>query len=124
MALFKRKPMISRAAAMASVPLKNERVEEVQLESGDLLLTYPIPVRPWIEALIRRKGTAAADRQRKKLQLDTLGAAVWKLLDGHRSVRQVVDAFAGQYQLHSREAEVSVTQFLRELGKRGLIGLK
>ena len=31
--------------------------------------------------------------------------------------------FSRKYQLHPKEAELSVTLFIRELGKRGIIGL-
>jgi hypothetical protein len=60
----------------------------------------------------------------KKLHLDEMGTAVWDLMDGRRSVRRVIQGFATKYQLHLKEAEVAVTRFLRELGKRGLIGFK
>jgi hypothetical protein len=60
----------------------------------------------------------------KKFQLDELGTAVWNLMDGKRSVRQLVKIFAGTHRLEPREAEVSVTQFIRELGRRGLIGMR
>lgn len=60
----------------------------------------------------------------KKLQLDALGTEVWDLIDGRRSVRKIIQRFAETHRLHPREAEVSVTRFLRELGKRGLIGLQ
>jgi hypothetical protein len=49
---------------------------------------------------------------------------VWNLMDGKRSVRQLVKIFAGTHRLEPREAEVSVTQFIRELGRRGLIGMR
>ena len=56
----------------------------------------------------------------KKIELDELGTEVWDLLDGRRSVRHLIKSFAGTHQLEPREAEVSVTQFIRELGRRGL----
>jgi len=40
-----------------------------------------------------------------------------------RSLRRIVAAFAAAHQLEAREAEIAVTQFVRELGRRGLIGL-
>jgi hypothetical protein len=124
MKALKKKPLINRAEALNSKPIKNSDVQEVHLDTGDVLLTYPIRVRPWATALIHRLGGSSSHVRRKKLQLDTLGAAVWRLIDGERSVKQVIKRFSEQHQLHRREAEVAVTQFLRELGKRGLIGLK
>jgi hypothetical protein len=45
-------------------------------------------------------------------------------VDGKRSVRRIVQIFAEDHRLENREAEISVTSFIRELGQRGLIGLK
>jgi hypothetical protein len=53
-----------------------------------------------------------------------MGTAVWELMDGERSARQIAEAFARKYQVQVREAETAVTRFLRELGRRGLIGIK
>ena len=62
--------------------------------------------------------------QTKKLQLDKLGSEVWGLIDGHHTVHQIVRLFAQSHRLQLREAEISVSQYIRELGKRGLIGLR
>lgn len=115
---------LSRADALNCRPMKNAEVDEALLETGELLLAYPVKVRPWASVLLRRFGRNAEQATQRKLQLDALGTAVWNLLDGHRTVRQVVHAFSRKQQLHPKEAEVAVTQFIRELGRRGLIGLK
>jgi hypothetical protein len=46
------------------------------------------------------------------------------MIDGKRTVWDIVAAFAEAHQLEIREAEMAVTQFLRDLGKRGLIGMQ
>jgi len=127
MRAFKRKNRdvhLTRAEALTCTPVKNTRVGEARLETGEVLLTYPVRIRPWIANLIRRFGWGLKRVQSKKLHLDELGTAAWDLMDGRRSVRQIIQRFAKRYQLHPKEAEVAVTRFLRELGKRGLIGLK
>ncbi len=127
MRAFRRKSrgvQITREEALKSTPVKSAEVKEERLETGEVLLTFPVTIRPWIGSLIRQFGGDADRVQLKKLQLDELGTAVWDLMDGRRSVRRVIQGFAGKYQLHIKEAEVSVTRFLRELGRRGLIGLK
>ena len=120
----KRKPQISRTEALGSVPVKNTEVEEILLESEDILLIYPVNVKPWAAALLRKLGKTPQQIGQKKLQLDTLGTSVWKLLDGERTVKQIIQIFTRQQQVHRKEAEVAVTQFLRELGQRGLIGIR
>jgi hypothetical protein len=49
---------------------------------------------------------------------------VWDLLDGVRSVRRIIEIFAASHQLPQREVEIAVTQFLRQLGRRGIIGFR
>ena len=117
-------PQVTRTEALAARPQKNMLVEERRLDSGELLLTYPVQVRPWLAAAVHRLRGSLQEPSRRKLQLDALGASVWDLVDGQRSVRQIVKAFATAHRLHEQEAEVSVTTFLRQLGRRGLIGLK
>jgi hypothetical protein len=115
---------ISRTESLECKPIKSVHVAEMIMESGDVLLTYPVRIRPWLAGLIRYFGGAVGKPFEKKLQLDKLGTQVWELMDGKRSVRQVIQGFAGKHQLHYKEAEVAVSLFLRDLGKRGLIGLK
>ena len=115
---------LTRAQALACTPIKNIRVKATRLDTGEVLLTYPITIRPWIRTLARRFGKDVNRVQLKKLQLDELGTAVWDLMDGKRSVRQIIKRFIKKYHLQAKEAEVSVTRFIKMLGKRGLIGLK
>lgn len=116
---------LTRSQAMACVPVKGVLVQESRLESGEILLAYPDYKQPWFTKIIRRLGRPGDSKVRiKKLQLDTLGASVWELFDGRRSVQQVIELFADKYSLLPKEAEVSVSQFLRALGRRDLIGLK
>ncbi|MBI9077603.1 MAG: PqqD family protein [Desulfatibacillum sp.] len=113
----------SREDAFAYVPVKNRDVVETRLESGDLILEYPATVRPFVAKIMKGIGRKAPPVYTKRLQLDTLGTATWDMIDGKRTVGRLVKIFAEQYRLHPKEAETSVTQFIRELGRRGLIGL-
>ena len=115
---------ISHSEALNCIPVKNLQASETRGEAGLVLLSYPVEIRPWIAGWIRRFGGASEGVRIKKLQLDALGTAVWGLLDGNRSVGQVIQHFTVMQQLHPKEANVAVTLFLRELGKRGLIGLR
>jgi hypothetical protein len=127
MTAFKKKAggtLPARTDALKSIPVKNLRVEEGRLESGEVIIRYPVSMRPWVAGVIKRlRGSADAVRS-KKLQLDVLGTEVWNLIDGHRSVRRIVEIFAESHRLQRREAEAAVTQFMRQLGQRGLIGLR
>ncbi len=114
---------ITYAQALNYKPVKNDQVTESRLATGELLLIYPEQIRPWLTRLLRRFGGPYKTVRTKKIQLDTLGTDVWDMMDGHRSVQHVIHRFADKYQLHPKEAEVAVTRYIRDLGKRGLIGL-
>lgn len=115
-------PALSRAAALDCVPLRNPQVSCRRLENGLVELGYPVAMRPFWAALARRMGKQ--DQSIRRLQLDEMGTVVWDLIDARRSVKQVASALARQLQLHDQEAQTSVTAFLRELGRRGIIGIK
>jgi hypothetical protein len=118
-----RQTLITRADALGCTPVKNRHVRESRLESGEVVVHYPVAVHPWVARLVRFLGKEAAAPRDGKLQLDALGTAVWGMIDGERSLRRIVAAFAASHQLEAREAEIAVTQFVRELGRRGLVGL-
>lgn len=127
MRVFKKKPprsSISRAEALDRIPVKNLQISENRLETGEVVISYPVTMRPFFAGLVKRFGGPEVPAQMKKFQLDELGTSVWNLMDGKRSVRQLVKIFAGTHRLEPREAEVSVTQFIRDLGRRGLIGMR
>jgi len=127
MRVFKKKSKdvpISRADALDRIPVKNIQITEARLETGEVVISYPVTMRPFFAGLVKRFGGPEVQIQMKKLQLDELGTSVWDMINGKFSVRQLVERFAKTHQLEAREAEVSVTQFIRELGRRGLIGLR
>ena len=126
MKVFRRKSgasHLSRAEALEYTPVKSRQISEIRLESGEVIIEYPLNVRPWIAAVARRLGGPQDRKQTKKLQLDAMGTSVWDLVDGKRSVRMIIQIFAKAHRLENREAEVSVTSFIRQLGQRGLLGL-
>jgi len=120
----KKRPVISRAEALACIPVRRADVAEERLGSGELVLTYPVILRPWLARLIGRLGGGHRAKATRKLQLDELGTEVWDLLNSRRTVSEVAASLAQRHRLLRREAEMAVTGFLRELGRRGLIGLR
>jgi hypothetical protein len=117
-------PQQSRSEALACIPVKNRHVREQRLDNGVVVVLYPVTVRSWMATLARWLGVRAAPPRTAKLQLDRLGSGVWGMLDGRTSLRRIAAAFAETHRLERKEAEVAVSQFIRELGRRGLIGLR
>ena len=115
---------ISRFDALSCIPVRNPIVLETWLDTGEILLTYPDIRRPWFMKFFQKISNSSDNMRMRKLQLDTLGTDVWNLVDGKSTVINIIDAFAARHRLYHKEAEVSVAQFLRELGRRGIIGMK
>lgn len=94
------------------------------------------PALPWHEEdervvlTIKRRPTGASRLlaymvhvpQERRVVLDELGSAVWRLLDGQRTLGQIARVLGREYQLSAREAELSLQQYFKELGRRGYIG--
>jgi hypothetical protein len=50
MRLFKKKPKgpsISRAEALSRIPSKNTQIREAQSDSGEVVIHYPVTIRPF-----------------------------------------------------------------------------
>jgi hypothetical protein len=124
MGLFRKKrPTISKDEAMACIPVKSAVVTAYRTDADVIRLRYPLVVKPWIADLAKRFGAAANAPPARQLELDELGTLTWALIDGERTVRDIVRQFARQTRVHPKEAEAAVTRFLRELGRRGIIGM-
>ena len=53
--------------------------------------------------------------------LNEVGALIWRLMDGQKTVRQLMEAVRNEYDVEASEAEKDVVDFLRSLEDAGLI---
>ncbi|MEI6431031.1 MAG: PqqD family protein, partial [bacterium] len=60
----------------------------------------------------------------RRLELDEIGSDVWELCDGETPVESLTKAICDRYKLNRRQAETSVTAYLKMLAERNLIALK
>ncbi len=115
---------MTRERSRAFGRVRSVEVHEERTPDGLVRLGYPVTVRPAFAGMLKRVGLWDGRPSLKTLELDAMGSATWELVDGRASVGDVAAAFAARYSLGSREAEVAVASFLRELGRRGLIGFQ
>ncbi len=113
-----------RARNLDMLPVRNTLVREETLEGGLVRLTYLSAYKPWFAGIARRAGVWDGRPLERKLELDVLGSLCWGMIDGLNSVRDMAAGLAARYSLPAREAEISVAAFLRELGKRGIVGFQ
>jgi hypothetical protein len=114
----KRKEGLTREQALDARPLPNLEAKASTGESGELVLE----IKRRRDLMGRLLGFVIAAPLTKKVCLDEMGSFVWNLCDGQRSVREIASLLAQKYKLNRREAVISLTSFLRSLGKRGLMG--
>jgi hypothetical protein len=59
--------------------------------------------------------------QGKVRVLNPVGARVWELVDGQRTVAAIVKAIAAEYQADPAHVEIDVTAFCVDLAQRGVL---
>lgn len=127
MGLFRKKkqppPPLTRDQALACIPVKNNVINWDLLDSGLVQVEYVLVLKPFLQSIFKRFGNNPTDLPTRKLQLDALGSQVWQMIDGRRTTAQLIEEFARHHEISTQEAEQSITLFLRELGRRGLIAL-
>jgi hypothetical protein len=114
-----KKPALSHAAMLASIPTPHPDITAKPLDDGKIELALPAE-RSKIGKWLARGDDSPIIR---RFELDSLGADAWRLIDGRRSVQQMIEQFAEQQQLNLREAEVAMLRYLRTLAGRGIMML-
>jgi hypothetical protein len=112
-----KKPRLSREHALQARPIRNPALEWEELDNGEVRVVLPRR-RDLVGKLL---SSVFYVPQSKPISLDVVGARVWKLCDGEHSVHDITEALMEEHKLHRREAEVSLTEFLRMLGKRNMV---
>lgn len=107
-----------RRRSLAAKPLRNSRVKWKE-EEGLVVLTMPMK-----KTLGTRIGTRMFQAPpERNLELDVVGSEIWVQCDGTNRTLDLIEYMRSRYQFSHKEAMLSVTEYLRQLGRRGLIGL-
>ena len=94
------------------------------LPNGRMVLGYTVE-RPRRLRFLRLLGglPAGPEKQPRKVELDLIGALVWAECGRDRRVCEIVELIRDRFRISHREAELSVTEFIRNLGSRGLLSV-
>ncbi len=111
-------PQVTRHAALQARPIRNPKLNWRLDDKGEVAITLP-----------RREGRLwglvswiFAVPESRDVTLDEIGTHVWRLCDGEHTVEDLIQELKDEHQLSRREVEVSLTTYLRTLGKRGMVG--
>ena len=108
---------ITRTESLACIPEQSDHVICYEEEDGNVTIEYPLPLKPFFVSLARKFNKTEEQKLTKKLQLDNIGSRVWLMIDGSTDVKTIIKIIAPETGLSLQEAELSVTTFLRELGR-------
>lgn len=109
---------LTREQAMSAWPVRNPSLNTHDDPEG--LVVVELPRRKdWVGGALAFLFFVP---ESKPVQLDEVGSFVWRLCDGEHTVNEIVDAMASEYKLNRREVEVSLTEYLQKLGRRGMVG--
>jgi len=108
--------VVRRREMLDARPVRNPNLE--WREQDDSVVLHIERAKTWKTSVINFFVPIPSERD---VVLDAIGADVWKMLDGQNTMAQISKALAKKYQLSSREAEISLQQFFKELGRRGYV---
>ena len=122
MGILRRKQRVNltRAEALSARPVRNSAVEWEKNEAGEIELMIPRSGSKFAKIV----GSIFPAPEHRGMVLDEIGTVIWELCDGNTTVEGLVNTIRQRYKLNRRETEASVTQFLKTLAQRGLIGFQ
>jgi hypothetical protein len=117
--MFGKKTHISREQMLGSRPVRNQVLQWKHKDNK-------------VSVVFRRKESKGMGflskifhiPERKVIELDSLGARVWRMCDGEHTVETMIEALAKENKLEYKEAEVALVQFLKTLGQKRMIGFQ
>lgn len=103
---------------LAARPLHNAAASERTTDDQHVLLTVRKHRPAW---LVPPLTWWIKPRLTTTVELDPLGARVWALCDGRRTVEEIIERLAGELDLSFHEGRVAVTNYLKMLVQRGVL---
>jgi hypothetical protein len=114
MPLFKKKepPKVSPERLFKSTPVVNPEVKYEEDEDGVVTILVPV-----------RTSSSGQATRTAKIKLDIIGSKVWKRIDGKTSLNEIAQWMKKEFMITEREAEVSLSMFLKSLVEKRLVAL-
>jgi hypothetical protein len=115
-------PARARREFLALRPAHNPKITW-ENQNGRVLLSIPI-ANNWKIRLLGIFFPIPEERKRegRKVELDAIGSHVWTRCDGQNTISDLSRELQREYKIGAREAELSLQQFFKDLGRRGYVG--
>ena len=98
--------------------MRNQNLKTEELDDGGLRILAQRREAWWVKLL----GVIFPIPRERRIELDSVGRQVWELCDGEHTLREMIEEFQREHKLTRAEAEWSLRNYLRDLGKRRLVG--
>lgn len=85
--------------------------------------TYPIPQANAVGRIVDDKAVIVLPDRGKVKVLNEVGARIWALTDGSRSIAEIVDAICAEYAVERAQAESDTLAFVADLEAKGVVTL-
>ncbi len=119
MGIFKKQPSIGREAMFKSKPVRNDGLEWKKTEEEEVAVTLSRDENNWKIKVLSKVFWIPKSRT---LVLDRVGSQVWDMCDGRTTVEAMIRRLSESHKLNLKEAEISLLAYLKQLGKKGLLG--
>ncbi len=116
--LRKAQHQLSREQAMDARPVRNPALHWKINDEDHVVIT----IERRSDAPGKALGWLFMVPERRSITLDDVGSMVWINCDGENTVSDLVAMLSAHLKVTRRETEVSLTEYLRTLGQRGMVG--
>ena len=97
------------------IPCRSEHIT-AEREGETIVLSFPRFKYPWMQRFLVPAGMS----KELHVRLEEHGTAVWNLIDGQRTVREIIEKLADHFQ-YEAGYESRVSTYLSQLQKDGFI---
>jgi hypothetical protein len=119
--LIKKQNKLTRSQIRRARPHRNSALEYIEEKDGRVTLKVPLSKKGKIARFVSRSVDLP---EHKQVELEPIGAMVWKLCDGKHTVEGIISKLQEEYKISKVEAEASLLTFLDTLEKRRFVSIE
>jgi hypothetical protein len=115
---LRRRTRLTPDQVLSSRPVRNANLQTEELDDGGIRIIAYRREAWWVRLL----AIVFPIPRERRIELDSVGKQVWELCDGEHTLKEMIGVFQRRHKLTRMEAEWSLRNYLRDLGKRRLVG--
>jgi hypothetical protein len=84
---------------------------------------YPVPNATVVGCIVENEAVLVLPEQGQVKVLNEVGARIWTLADGHRTLQQIAAILSEEYVVDPTQAEADTLDFVAYLAELGIVSL-